>query len=973
MHKSLETPFNSCLTIINELVKSHQIPKDEHMLDHEILKGHLDIMWENISKIASNKQINIDKKDFLKKIKEFFFIVAEQNKSSIFDYELPDWLQASQNNCDEKRFDNYKKELIRDGMAGIVEQLDHDLGIILNKCHNPAVTGKWDRRGLVYGHVQSGKTANYVGLINRAFDHGYQIIIVLTGMTEDLRKQTQERVDKGIKMAVGEPFKINKGTTYGDEKMSGDFGRSTLEIQINNISFKEKSIWVIKKNKTVLEALIIWFYEQIKNQGGQTLKKCPVLIIDDEADNASVQSLSKKDFEDWEVGLELQKEDEDELTNKEKEDLKNAQEQVIKAINRNIRTLLSLIDQKTFVGYTATPYNIVVQEYEDVKERPVKIKHPISKIVLDFKISTGDLFPEHFIIPINPGKTYLGIERLFNEEDKKNIPAVINLNDNYDEDYDTIFPTKRGEDYEFDEIPQSLKDYIYYYVVAIIIKKHRGIMEHNTMLIHTSHLTKNADYVADKVADFIEKIRNGAVAGDKIILKQVNDTLKLIKKNSKNPLYNEYFNLKPTFPIEITFEDLFDLLKKNKDWSFEVVSYHSSKNPDLKHKFHNLDFGEKQNDEGKKKYTNYIVIGGNRLSRGLTLKGLIVSYFIRRSTRQDSLYQMGRWFGYRLGYEDLVRVLMPKDHVSWYNSVFRLEMDLRHDFEKYNDPDTPILPRNALIKLSNEINIEDLESNKKFPSICDPSKLRKTRVGTVTHDGAKQISSVILDKKVGSYNLQQVYKLFDDLHLNEIDKLFDYNKIPVGWEHKGKKNNHISFTNIPQNYVLTFLDNYKFHPENNDDILSFIDFIEKNENNVNGWSISLVNIGPPRGLYAENSYDVSKFGNPSTEKLFLVKRDQATKKINDLNGYTIRTLMDSPGVHTTFDIINKDNVKHFKTYTKEKYNLYRKKSKNPLMVIYPAKTKLKSGVIIEHPLIYLYYPRIDGLKKVRYIIKKDYE
>ena len=85
--------------------------------------------------------------------------------------------------------------------------------------------------------------------------------------------------------------------------------------------------------------------------------------------------------------------------------------------------------------------------------------------------------------------------------------------------------------------------------------------------------------------------------------------------------------------------------------------------------FIDINYGEKKADDGKgKKFTNYIVIGGNRLSRGLTLEGLIVSYFIRSSTRQDSLYQMGRWFGYRIGYEDLVRIMMPNDHILWYKS-----------------------------------------------------------------------------------------------------------------------------------------------------------------------------------------------------------------------------------------------------------------------------------------------------------------
>lgn len=972
------TIFHNSIKLIENQLKEHGIEKDESMFENNLIKKLLDHDWSLLEALKAEELKNegVGKKEFLKKIGEHFF-TKEEIHTNIYDYELPDWLNDSKNTCEELRFKSYKNQLIEKNMGGIVEQLDSDLNFILNKCHSPHVKGKWDRRGLVYGHVQSGKTANYVGLINRAFDHGYKIIIVLTGMTEDLRKQTQARVDQGVRQRIRKGNdKVNRGTNPGETVttsrkstlMSGDLGRRTLNAQLHNISHRDKSIWVIKKNKTVLESLIVWFYEQIQKQGGNTLVNCPVLIIDDEADNASIQSLTTKEVEEWEEALKLRKKDEVDLSDTEKETLRIAQEEnVIKAINRNIRVLLSLIDQKTFVGYTATPYNIVVQESEDI-DHLITIKHPIHKTEIDLKITAPDLFPEHFIVPINPGKPYLGIERLFNEDDNKNIPAVINLDEEYDEDYELIFPTKRGEEYDFVDLPKSLKDSIYYYIVSIIIKNHRNIIQHNTMLIHTSHLTKNADYVANEVSEFISEIREAAVAADENILLKMSEVLSLIKINSSNKLYKDYFNLKPLFPDSITFQDILDVVRPIKN-SFEVISYHSSRDSKLKHKFHDINYGEKKADDGEgKKFTNYIVIGGNRLSRGLTLEGLIVSYFIRSSTRQDSLYQMGRWFGYRIGYEDLVRIMMPNDHILWYNSIYRLEMTLRNDFESYNDPEAPQMPRNALIKLSYEINIEQLQSNKKFPSICDPSKLKKTRVGTVSHEGSKYISSVWLTKKISINNLKATYKLFDGLYKNEKDKLFDNETLPDKWKEK-KSHNNISFTKIPQKYILEFFKDFNFHPDIFSDVKSFVEFIEKNENKVNNWSVSLVNKGTQG---EENPYDISKFNRGNNNLLFVERNSKKNKNLDNQGGYKINPIIDANGKDTSFDIINNDNVGEFNMYSNNIYNKYRKESKNPLMVIYPSKTKYKDEKI-EHPLIYLYYPRIEGLKKVKYIIKKDYD
>ena len=926
------------------------------------------------------KSLGVDKNSLLKITKLHFEKKPEESEVHVYDLSLPEWLQASQSKNNEDRFKKYQAALRKKGMESVVSQLDYDLTQILDKCHSPLVQGLWDRRGLVYGHVQSGKTANYVGLINRAFDHGYKIIIVLTGMTEDLRVQTQKRIDTDVDFVS--PDKISSGTDMGGgEGMAGDLGRRTFQSLTNNISHKEKSIWVIKKNKVVLELLIMWFYEKVREQTGkkdwkgEALKNCPVLIIDDEADNASVQSLSKKEIDAWEIGMRVQAKNEDDRSKEEEELYKNAQEGVIKAINRNIRTLLSIIEQKTFVGYTATPYNIVVQELEDIKDRPNKIKHPVSKQMIEFKITAGDIFPEHFIYPLKPGKTYLGIERLFNKDDDKNIPAVINLDDKYNEDYGALYPTNRGHKYDFEEIPESLSDYLYRYIVAIIIKNHRGILEHNTMLVHTSHLTEDVDYMADSIADFHGRLidfANSAPADFKKTEDELNDILEEFKENSTNPLYCDYFDFpqsphgKEVFPNSITQKDFRKIVVGDEQSELKVISYHSSRATTLRHKFHDLDYGIKKGESGEEKYTNYIVVGGNKLSRGLTLEGLVVSYFIRSSTRQDSLYQMGRWFGYRSGYEDLVRICMPNDHIVWYNSVFDLEMMLREDLESNNDSDYPVLPRNMLIKLANKINIDSLISDK-FPSICDPAKLRKTREATATHEGLTIYNIVLSDKKTAEENLDSVYGLFDNLYKDQKDKLFDYGSLDKKWEDNAfgdasrVRKENISFTDIPSDYVKTFFDNYEFHGLNQDNVNSFLKFIDETSDLVEGWSISLVNKkGGAKNMY--EPYSLKKF-NSKFDNLGFVTRNTYT----DVDkGYKIGSTDEGRGINNIFDILDKNNVADFKVYKNDVFARFRNESKRPLMVIYPAQTKN-----IQHPLVYIHYPRLAGISREIYIMNKN--
>ena len=904
------------------------------------------ILQSSINSRLDNLDTEEEKKIFIDKLKTYFGEIKKV-EAVAKEYTIEDWIEHSRKQIgQEERFIKYKINIEEKGYD--TNQLEAETEAILNSCHDPRLGGEWDRRGLVYGHVQSGKTSNYVGLINRALDHGYRIIIVLTGMTEDLRRQTQLRIKEGVVQIQGDKYREATNieqdlSTHSDQRLK------------SLVSYNDKSIWVIKKNKTVLENLIKWFDFQRIEQGEEKLKDTPVLIIDDEADNASIQSMTAKEFSEWDTAINLKDEEEEDLSDEEKDILQSAKKNALKAINRNIRAFMSLISCKTFVAYTATPYNIVTQEYEDL-DREMIINSNGKEIKIN--IDAGDLFPKHFIIPIKPNPKYVGINNTFNTDESKNIPIKINLNQSFpNENHEEIFTTKKGEFYIFDEIPESLQEAILYFLVSIVVKKHRNINDFNTMLIHTSHLTSKIDYLKNKVDVFIfDYLKNELILDGQEILYKINKILEKIKKNSNEEVYDNYFKEKYSYPKSISSQEIIDLIE-DPEIKLNVISHHSSKTLDT--------FKGKLDYEGKLK--NYIVIGGNRLSRGLTLEGLTTSYFVRSSTRQDSLYQMGRWFGYRNKYQDLLRIFMPSDHILWFQSIFLLEKLLRDDFEKNIDKE--VLPEHAIIKLAYSIlENEDLidgriNSKKKYPKLCDPSKLRKTFTREVSHSGPIKTHMVLKENQIQLSNFELCISFINELYSTNSRNQFDNSSI------KNFSFNNISFTDINEVLIIDFLNKFKFHPKIQSKFDTFIEYMINNKNQTNGWSVSLVN-KKNNPEFNDPKIDVSHFyNNSSKEYLKSVTRspDNGTTELHT-------SIIDGDARDTSFDLISdydqfKEQIKQ-NSSTPEKYiQLKRNQLKKPLLLIYPVEDKDEKTETTRFPLLYIFYPKINDGKQVKYIFR----
>lgn len=586
-----------------------------------------------------------------------------KGKITMLDDNIDPWLSKAKSGITFELWDRYKKYLLENNPAFPANDLDDFTDKILDKCVNPKKEGSWDRRGMVVGYVQSGKTSNYVGLINKATDAGYKVIIVIAGTIGSLRKQTQERIDAGyvgrnsnkfIIRRENEPIGVGKdeadtqvfsftSASY-ESKDEGDFNQQ-IANRINIPIGKIPIVFVIKKNKSILENLIDWFAknENCKSiEGYPTLLDAPALIIDDEADAASVNT--SKDTE------------------------------TPKTINRLIRTLLSLFNQKTFIGYTATPYaNLFIpDDHDETITTTIKKK--------EYKIGE-DLFPRDFIVNIKAPSNYVGAANLFgykdpdSGEEKEPLDLVRSIDDYDPPFFKTI--NKNNKHILPTDLPKSLKKAMQSFILTCAIRRLRGDdKKHNSMLIHVALLVKWIDRIAKLVDEKMREYKNAIASEDAEMLQTLEG---LYKEDFIPTTPNVKDNIDYTDPKikEHTWEEVRTALKDSIS-EIEVRAVHGT------HSKANLEYHN--NDEidydRYKEGLSVIAVGGTKLSRGITLEGLSVSYYLRTTKMYDTLMQMSRWLGYRPGYVDLCRLYTTKEIFRWYNHITMATEELRNDFDE---------------------------------------------------------------------------------------------------------------------------------------------------------------------------------------------------------------------------------------------------------------------------------------------------
>lgn len=504
---------------------------------------------------------------------------------------------------------------------------------IMDFIGDPKNKESWHRRGLVMGHVQSGKTTNYSALIAKAADAGYRIIVVLAGLTNSLRKQTQERLDKSFvgRSSVGDEYnpeiypvsRVFIGhPLYPGSPRHPYCGTTQLsDFSINSVrnntasegNFADPILFVTKKHESVLKALANWL-NGLRQDGPL---EGPMLLIDDEADNASVNTA--RDGND------------------------------VTRINQRIRELLKCSRRTSYVGYTATPFaNIFI--------------HPDS----NDEMLREDLFPRHFIKSLDPPSNYIGAKDLFGDDGSL---ASVCVRDIPEADYVDRLPLNHKSTKEIMELPPSLIDAVMEYFLFRAMRILDGdVNSHSSMMINVSRF----NYVQRQVYDFVEHLKQSVLDATNVWAKSPSWTSSDILVRMRNVWLEQYAEL-----TEYTWDDIRQILN-------QAVVPVETRLVNMQGK--GLDYPSNKNQP-----LHVIAIGGLALSRGLTLEGLAVSYVLRNVGAADTLLQMGRWFGYRPGYEKLCRIHVTEDMREHFakisNSVEELKDDLARMESMNRTPD----------------------------------------------------------------------------------------------------------------------------------------------------------------------------------------------------------------------------------------------------------------------------------------------
>ena len=507
---------------------------------------------------------------------------------------------------------------VKNRSKAAARSLDETTDRILGQLAAPS-TGQFDIRGLVVGYVQSGKTEDYTALIAKAADVGYRLVIVLSGIDNGLRRQTQIRLNKELvgypdnrPGAVRLPPGGKQWHQFTNEEFDGDFQPGFA----NNAALQgtQPVLLVVKKNGTVLRRL----HKFLDSAPDEVKRTLPVLVIDDEADQASIDTR----------GLYLL--DGDPLP---------ADYEEPSVINGLIRDLLNKFTKKAYVAYTATPFaNILI---------PHDVYDPKRQ---------NDLYPKDFIVDLPKPAGYFGAEELFGRFDPDTAVDVGGLDVIRDVDDQDVADLRAGL------LPASLEKAMIDFVLSGACRAYRGMDESPaTMLIHGSHLIQPQLEVEKLVSK-----RYG----------ELKDEWRYQRRHGIRRRLEERWEqeFRPRLRIDgqvasTTFKEIEPCIGPFFE-SVYVRVINSSRPGEI------LDY---ERDPGLKA----IAIGGNRLSRGLTLEGLLVSYFVRSTPTYDTLMQMGRWFGFRSGYEDLTRIYMPSVLAGWFSDLALVEYELRQDIHVY--------------------------------------------------------------------------------------------------------------------------------------------------------------------------------------------------------------------------------------------------------------------------------------------------
>lgn len=690
-------------------------------------------------------------------------IYETPGESIVLDYEQGKWYDEIKDSIEPKFWSRYRNYLVDDKKfsPNIVSTLGNDtLDVkLMNYIGNPDAEQPFLKRGLIIGDVQSGKTSTYIGFMCKAADAGYRVFILLTGTIESLRKQTQERVEEGfigIDMSKDDNNRVGVGmdnkpiiSTAMTSRVS-DFVANADKIAVS-LNSHDAVVFVIKKNTTVLRKLIDWL---IKLNADPVTKKInlPMLLIDDEADNASVN------------------------TSIDKEDPTK--------INKLIRELVNVFTKSNYVGFTATPFaNVFID--------PVTTE----------EMENHDLFPEDFIVALPTPSNYIGANEIFSPSGKyySQLKFITDAGAQKEDGWPFYFKHDKTWD---DELPGSLTDAIYTFYIANAIRDLRGdIKSDRSMLVNISRFIIAQQNIKTK----IETIHKNAYRAIKYNLNHDFD------KSMKDPILDKVYKTweEHYSNCEFSWDEIVDALFKSiEDIQIKVVN--SSK------KSEKLEYSENTS-------LRVIAIGGLALSRGLTLEGLLVSYFFRNTATYDVLMQMGRWFGYRKGYEDLFRIWIHKESAEWYAEIAEATEQLKIDMGVMRDKE--LKPKNFGIRVRNNSAKLSITARNKMRNSLDEYEY------TSYFGGIVETPYLSADAADHIKNYDEIMNLLS-VYLKEGNEL-------VQMEGSGK---HYVMKNVSKFNIIGLLKNMKFSKYSTDfDTNQITEFLaDCHDDSIETWDIAFM-------------------------------------------------------------------------------------------------------------------------------------
>jgi len=703
------------------------------------------------------------------------------------------WTQIYKQRTDNYYWERYSSFLSKSLPPEVVKTIDTDTDIVMNNIENPSV-GPFSRYGMVVGHVQSGKTGNYSALICKAADAGYKFIVVIAGGINNLRNQTQERLNesfigqtKGVQVGAGKGNTRKESMPLSLTTIEADFNKQDADRSAQGLNFDNISVpvlLVIKKNTSTLANVIDWLEHQYK---GKVIDHA-MLVIDDESDYASINTKKEEDPT---------------------------------AINHKLRKLLSLFEKYAYVAYTATPYANIF------------IDHQASHNELG-----SDLFPKDFIYALDAPSNYFGARKIFIENADL---YLVPIKDDY-------IPYSHKKDFYIDELPESLLDAIRLFVLNISIRRLRGQLDkHNSMLVHASRFTDVHILLAALSEDYLKSIKKDvmAYAGLQNALDQ-STTLRQLKNTFEDHLSNTEFSWNQILTSLPAFIE-----------SVVVREVHQRTSVPLEYR--------------KDMATNAIVVGGASLARGFTLEGLSVSYFLRNTVFYDTLMQMGRWFGYRIGYEDLCRIYMPADRITDFADIIKATEDLILDFKLMADQK----------KTPNDFGLAIQENPDSALQITARNKQKNVQefYYSMRLDGRLKETSYLL-------------KSTDDIKRNieNVKNLID--KLPEPIDREGTK----VWKNINKGFAKDFIMNFKTYDKDKLGLTSrmpigfIIKYIDERSTN---WDIALYNGS----------------GDPFIYKNIIINKEKRQLKINSSGAYELANRQVSSGSAESVSIDN-DSIRN---------------------------------------------------------------